>query len=150
MSSCKKETNYGFWIGLDNKTDKELKVNVYPKSKFVNGEQYQVSSNNGYSEMKFTINPNGSENLYQSDKLDYKPELLLEELFDSISIEIKLDTTIVIKFKPNLVENYTQNMYSENSNWYFTLKEGSERTNLSSAPFEIHDYQFEIKKEEIK
>jgi hypothetical protein len=56
----------------------------------------------------------------------------------------------VIKFRPESVENYSRNMYAKNSIWHFILKEGSERTSLSSIPFEIQDYQFEIKEEEIR
>ena len=150
ISSCKKETNYGFWIGLNNMTNEEIQVIVFPKSEFINGYKYQVSSYNDYSDMEFTINPNKSESLYQSNKLEKEPEMLLKEIFDSVIIVIELDSTVIIKFQPESVENYEKNMYSENSIWKFTLKEGSEKTNFSSTPFEIHDYQFEIKEEEIK
>lgn len=150
ISSCKKETNYEFWIGLNNMTNKEIQVTVFPKSEFINGNKYQISTYNDYSDMEFTINPNESENLYQSNKLEQEPEMLLKEIFDSVIIVIELDSTVIIKFQPESVENYKENMYSENSIWKFTLKEGTEKTNLSSTPFEIHDYQFEIKEEKIK
>ena len=150
ISSCKKETNYGYWIGIHNRTTKEIQVKVFPKSELIKGDQYNISSYNDFSDMVFTIAPNETENLYQSAKLDYEPELLLKEIFDSIAIEIKLDSTVVIKFRPESVENYSRNMYAKNSIWHFILKEGSERTSLSSIPFEIQDYQFEIKEEEIR
>ena len=150
ISSCNKETNYEFWIGLNNMTNKEIQVTVFPKSEFINGYKYTISTYNDYSDMEFTINPNESENLYQSDKLEQEPEMLLKEIFDSVIIVIELDSTVIIKFQPESVENYEQNMYSENSIWKFTLKEGTEKTNLSSTPFEIHDYQFAIKEEKIK
>lgn len=149
MSSCKKETTYTLRIGIDNVTTDELQVKVFPKSEFVNGDMYKASSWDDFSDMEFTLHPNGYENLFESTKLDYEPQILLAEIFDSLTIEISIDTVLIIKFKPDSVENYGSNMFSENSTWTYELLQGSERTNLSSHPFEISDYKFEINQDDI-
>jgi len=149
ISSCKKETNYTFRIGITNLTSKEISVKVYPRSEFIKGDLYQISSYGDFSKMEFDIQPNASEGLYETTKLDYEPQLLLAEIFDSLTIKITLEKELVIKFKPDSVENYKLNIFSDNPTWTYNLLEGSQRTNLSSKPFVIYNYNFEILEDDL-
>ena len=149
ISSCKKETNYLFRIGIDNLTNNDILVKVYPKSQFIKGALYKISSSDDFSEMEFTIQPNFSKTLFETTKLDYEPQMLLAEIFDSLTINVMLETELIIKFKPDSVKNYKINMFSDNSIWTYNVLEGSERTNFSSHPFEIYNYNFEILENEF-
>lgn len=150
LSSCKKETNYMLRIGIDNQTNKAIFVKVYPKSQFIKGEFYIISSYDDLSEMEFTIQPNSSKTLFETTKLDYEPQMLLTEIFDSLTLNVTLETALIIKFKPDSVENYKINMFSDNSIWTYNVLKGSERTSFSSHPFEIYNYNFEILENEFE
>lgn len=140
--SCKKETNYLFRIGINNLTGTQILVKVYPKSQFTRGDLYKISSYDDFSEMKFNVQPNTIETLYEITNLDCELQNLLTKIFDSLTISVMHERELIINFKPNFVENYKINMFSNSSIWTYDIHTGKEKTNFSSYPFEIHNYIF--------
>jgi len=147
LTSCKEDTKYTYVIAISNLTNNQLQLKVFPKSKNIERQLYQVSSYGDFSDMEFTLHSNDSKTLFTSAKLDYVPQQLLAEIFDSLSISI--DSGLVIKFRPDSVENYKINMFSENSTWTYKKLEGGNPTSFRRNPTVIYFYEFEIKQENI-
>jgi hypothetical protein len=147
FTSCKEDTKYSYSIAISNLTNKQLQIKVFPKPQYIKRQMYQVSSYGDFSDMEFTLQANASKTLFQSTNLDYVPQQLLAEIFDSLSISI--DSGLIIKFKPDSVENYKINMFSGNSLWTYKKLEGGNPTSFRRNPTVTYFYEFEIKQENI-
>ena len=147
FTSCKEDTKYTYVIAINNLTNKQLQIKVFPKSQYIKRQMYQVSSYGNFSDMEFTLQSNDSKTLFESTKLDYVPQQLLAEIFDSLSIS--MDSGLVIKFRPDSVENYKINMFSGNSIWTYKRLDGGNPTSFRRNPTVIYFYEFEIKLENL-
>ena len=146
LYSCKKESYNEMRILISNSLDTTIQVHLYPKPAYVRGDVYDVSSiGGGYAPMTFSISKNMHEYLYYTDNINISPQNLTSQIFDSIIINVNIDSAIVIKFTPDHSIHYSTNMFAPNSTW---ILKNDKRVESSRTTY-IHDYSFEIKEIEV-
>ena len=150
IASCKKDTYYELRIGITNMTNKDFQVTLFPKPQYIHGDLYKSSTDGGgYSLMEFSLLSNDSKVIYSTTELDYAPNKLLNEVFDSLIINTNIDSALIIRFKPYLVDNYKTNMYNNSTSWTYKMIDTHEKTNFTSNHVVIYDYKFDIKNDSI-
>lgn len=82
--------------------------------------------------------------IYVSGDLKKEPYILASEIFDSIHIVAIGNKQTEIKFSPDKVVGYPENLYDENSAWLFEVRNFDLQTQFKSNPVESHDYIFVI------
>lgn len=146
--SCKEKTNYQLRIFIKNETDTNLKLSLFPKAEYMNGSLYYFSENgNGFRHTDFEIAPDLEQDLYTTSDLKILPNELVEKVFNSIQISPINGNEISLKFSPETVVGYTENLYKVTSDWIYELRNFDLQTMLSSHPVESHDYIFVISKD---
>lgn len=154
--SCKETVSESLDILLHNSTDSLIHVTLYPKAEYRSGYLYRkAEGSGGYNETVFSLPPNNKGYydwegvLYASLNLDMKPYTLASNVFDSIHISLAAKKDVILKFTPEKVAGYSENIFSENSMWDYKV----ERTNspdMSSRNFQIHNcYIFSILEDKI-
>ena len=131
FSSCREKTDYELQIGIDNLTEEELHFQVLPKTKYADGEDdYKFTYDGSIRGTLFSIPSDYAETLFITDNMNYKPQGLLSDVFDSLIITINTGTAFKIKFNPDGCENYRTNMFAENTNWIYTKIKDNRPTNF--------------------
>ena len=147
LISCKKETRYQMQILIKNETEAKQSIQVFPKSAYLMANNVVWYMNSGlgdgdYGKTEFEIDQGDSESLFLSSDVNQKPYELVLRIFDSIYV-IQSDSNI-IKFYPDTMVAYTENIFFENTTWEYKKVNSSEKTNFSSQPIEGHNYSFVI------
>lgn len=76
-------------IILENRTENDMEVQLFPKSPYDHGEFYQFRDYlTGYRFPYFTINPNRAKEFFISNQIDTEPYRLAQKGFDSIYIAV--------------------------------------------------------------
>ena len=146
--SCEEKTNYQLRILIKNETDTNLKVSLFPKAEYMNGSLYYFSENGkGFRHTDFEIAPDLEEDLYTTSDLKILPNELVEKVFNSIQISPINGNEIALKFSPEAVVGYTENLYKATSGWIYELRNFDLPTMGSRHPVESHDYIFVISKD---
>ena len=150
--SCKEKTNYQLQIFLKNDTDSEITVTLYPKDEYKVGDLYYdfCSFGGGSRNTVFNIDTKMEQELYISDVLDNEPYLLAKQVFDSIHITFAGKTEPGIKFSPEKVTGYPDNLYSQNSDWTYEKRQYAFITMFQTNLTESEDYIFIITANEKK
>jgi hypothetical protein len=126
LTSCKEKdhTSYYTFISVANRTDFEIKVNLYPKHEYLMGELlYKAGTlSGGYSMKNFSLNESDSmwynkRDLYFADNINLKPTSLINAIFDSIKIFIQDPDSTIIKFTNTNSIPYALNPYQNDSIW---------------------------------
>ncbi len=162
-NACDEETSYELEIGINNKTEYKLKVEVFPKEEYLcstTNHLYSASSGSGYADRIFTLEVTEHETiygahyqpLYTTHKLNYTPTELTRKIFDSIMITVNIgvDSTIMMKFREIGSINYKINMYASDSNWVYEKIKGEHPNNFNRNPYIDYRYTFEIKTDFIE
>ncbi|HET6558671.1 MAG TPA: hypothetical protein VFG54_15230 [Prolixibacteraceae bacterium] len=145
MASCKKDTTYQMQILIKNNTDNTLKVTLFPRTKYMDGNLYDSSDiGGGYAQTTFDIESNSQEGLYISGNLNQKPYNLAKEVFDSIRIISDQNETGMMRFSNDQAVGYPDNLFSDQSTWDFEKRNVNLHTQFSAHPVESHDYTFVI------
>jgi len=145
LYSCKEKTSYQLRILIKNETETSLKLSLFPKAEYLNGSLYYFSENgNGFRHTDFEIAPDLEQDLYTTSDLKILPNELVEKVFNSIQISPANGNEIELKFSPETVVGYTENLYKVTSDWIYELRNFDLQTQLSSHPVESHDYIFVI------
>ena len=130
FAACKK-TNENLQILIQNRTDSIIHITLYPKTEYLSasGILYRLSDDgsSGSTETKFSLQPNyGSDDwnevIFISRNLDAKPYTLVSKVFDSVYITLPSKDNFIIKFTPENVTGYSENIFSKNSTWNFETK----------------------------
>lgn len=147
--SCKEEVTESLQIVIQNKTDYDLVVKLYPKSEFLSSSLYRISDiGGGHSETQFTLPPSDNyyewnEVIYVSYDLNIQPHTLTEKVFDSIFISSEfMDDTIV--FTKENVRGYSENLFEESSFWNYEIWEDYLHDMGGNNPQLYHCYNFSI------
>ena len=148
-TSCFKEiVNERVDILIHNRTDSLIHVTLYPKrTASTTPDLYLMCDDGcGYQQTKFYLPSNNQKILFRSNDLSVEPYTLAAKAFDSIYIS---STNILIKFLHEDVTTYSENIFSENSTWNFSIEEYHARTQFTKIITWAHTYRFLILKEKI-
>lgn len=136
--ACEKNKSYNYHIGIENLTDTQLDFTLYTiESKNID---YYISTFpfDGTSPKEFTLLPNNPKDLYTTSIEITNPNFLIAEIFDSIKINV--DSTLIIKFKPDQVENYRINIFTDNTNWSYFEREIENKGNFGTIGISVDIY----------
>ena len=124
---------------------------MYPKPEYCHGDLYKMSSiGSGYTEKSYALTSKNQKNLYYSDNYSISPQELLAQIFDSVDIMVKLDTTITIKFNAKSLQHYTQNIFSSSSIWTLHCYDESRATSGSKQIIHVRSFEYSVIKDSIK
>ena len=121
LVSCNKQDEETLHIIILNETDVSIDITLYPKKDFwgESGDTYRFSDiRNVYRYTSFSLWRGNYMELFTSSNLDINPYVLAAKVFDSILISIP-DKDVSIKFTHSSVTGYSENLFSEYSNWNF-------------------------------
>ena len=147
--SCKEETSYRMQILLKNETDSKQTVQLFPKSEYLMDDRndfymYSDLGNGDYGDKYFDIVQDESNSIFITKDSNQEPYDLALRVFDSIYIIPSNEDKTIMKFYPDTVIGYTENLFDKNSVWDFEKRNYNEPTNFSQNPVESHDYTFVI------
>ncbi len=138
FSACEKNKSYNYHIGIENLTDTQLDFTLYTIAS-KNLDYYNSTSPfYGTSPKEFSLIPNNSKDLYTTSTEITNPNFLIAEIFDSIKINV--DSTLIIKFKPDQVENYRINIFTDNANWSYFEREFENKGNYGTLGISVDIY----------
>lgn len=146
FGSCREENPRQLQILIKNELGSKIKVTVYPKDEFLAGYYYDFCSFiSGYKNTAFDIDPQEEEILYITDDLGAEPYELSTLVFDSIHITLNNKFEPGIKFSPEEVIGYPENLFSQNSNWTYKKRNYIDNpAQYEITPTEFDDYTFSI------
>jgi len=147
LVSCNEETQYRTEIILENNTNYNIDVTVFPKPDYAFHENgYKAWDDDGsYSSNNFIIKANDFNWLFVTKNMDIEPYQFINNIFDSIHVVINNEFQTKIIFKPNTVINYPDNPFSEDSQWNFEVVEGDEPDMFHQNPVQSDCYTFIIR-----
>ena len=147
-TSCKKEAEYTYQMGIKNLIDRPIEVRVFPNKQ--HKVFYENPVNSSYSNLEFTIEANQYGKLFSTNKADFIPSQSLSEILDSLTIKINFQSTVTIRFKPNYFEHYNTNIFSDNSNWTNETVEWVEKRDIRKTHIVEYIHKFEIKQDNLR
>jgi len=150
--SCKQTVREELHILIQNRTNDTVHVTLFPKEDI--GGLYPVCFGcGGHKLTKFDIYPitfyDYDNVIFTTHDLDINPYILASKAFDSIHISFANKEDVIIKFAHESVTGYSENIFTENSTWYFEIVEGEEPTQFRKNPCIYHWYVFEILEDKI-
>lgn len=153
-TSCKEIEREELQIIIQNRTDNPIHISLYPKGDI--GGLYPICDGcGGHKTTEFALNPNNNDRYYWNEvifttsDLNIKPYTLAAKVFDSIYISTANKDNVIIKFTHENVIGYSENIFSENSNWDFRMLRWSEPTQFRKNPVKYHQYKFMILEDKI-
>ena len=136
-------------IRLKNETDSKQTVQLFPKSEYLMENRkdlymYSDLGNGDYGDKYFDIESGESKSMFTTIDLNQKPYDLALKVFDSIYVFPSNKSKTIIKFYPDAVIGYSENLFDEHSIWIFKVRNYDEPTNFNRNPGESHKYSFVI------
>jgi len=136
-------------ILIKNETDSKQTVKLFPKSVYFIDDRndfymYSDLGNGDYGDKYFDIVQNESKSIFITKDLNQEPYDLALRIFDSIYIIPSNEDKTIMKFYPDTVIGYTENLFDKNSVWDFEKRNYNEPTNFSQNPVESYDFTFVI------
>lgn len=132
LASCKKKVREELQILIQNKTDTHMEVTLFPVVE-TTPTVYPVCKGCGANmNSKFILPPHdGSETIYcdcermvfSTNDLNIEPYALVRAAFDSIRICLPDKDSVIIRFTPEKVTGYSENIFAENAAWDFRIVE---------------------------
>ena len=146
---CKETVNENLQVLIQNGTESTIHVRLYPKVK--SGQLYPICEGCGSKKMtEFTLySPNWNEVIFTAGNLDIEPYTLAAKAFDSIYISFTNKNNIIIRFTPETVTGYVENIFTENSTWTFRIEEWNRHTQFCPNPQRDCRYSFIISEDKI-
>jgi len=151
--SCESHKSEELEILIQNRTDSLIHIILYPKVK--TGGLYPICDGcGGHKETEYSLNPNVDESclwgevVFTSSDLSIKPHILATKGFDSIYISTRNKDNVIIKFTPENVTGYSENIFAENSIWDYKIW-GRDQSDSRVSIVNAHCYIFPILKDEI-
>ncbi|HRS43772.1 MAG TPA: hypothetical protein P5088_03600, partial [Tenuifilum sp.] len=142
LFSCKEKKEYQLQIIVKNKTNHTLTFKLFPKQEYMSGELYDFSEiGSGHRNTEFQLEANAEMELFIVDELNVEPHTLTQKVFDSIYVT-SIYNHHLIKFSPQSVYGYSENLYTENSNWTLEHRNYDLPTNFQKSHVESSDYIF--------
>ncbi len=145
ITSCNEEIRYETQINIENNTNYNIEVTLFPKSEYVHGTLYKFSDiGGGYNPIIFISNPNSENYLFITKNMDIEPYMIAQNIFDSIYVKLDNEVQTEIIFKLDTVVNYSENIFSPNSHWDFEKVEYDMQDMFNENPVVADCYTFVI------
>lgn len=147
--SCKEETNYLMQIKIKNESGNMQTVQLFPKSGYLIDNmdglyKYSDLGNGDYGDKYFDLDQDKSKSIFMTSDINQEPYNLALKIFDSIYIISSNEDKTIIKFYPDTVIGYTENLFDNNSIWSYEKRNYDEPTNFKRNPSESYEYTFVI------
>ena len=141
FTSCRESTHDMMQLLIKNDTNSELTIHLYPKQDQMYGTMYKDEK--WHYRDTLILLPSGSDTTIYTTYEQLKPNELAAQVFDSIDIVSSNQNVTTLKFAPDTVIAYSENLYQSNSFWiYGTYKEYG--STLGEATDVYHNYTFRI------
>ena len=141
--SCNEEKEYCLQILLENKTEYECNIILFPKPDYIEGSYYRFADfGTGYNPTNFIIYKDNDNTLFITKNIEIEPYNLARQVFDSIHVIIDDNLQDKIVFKVDTVINYSDNLFSPNSQWNYKRIEAIEPDMFNENPVVIDNYTF--------
>jgi hypothetical protein len=147
--------NENLQILIQNRTDSLIHITLFPKAEYLSGNLYLHSEGgSGYNSTEFSLLPNNegyynwSEVLFVSGDLNIEPQILAAKVFDSIYVNSKNEDSVIMKFTHEAVTGYSENIFTKNSTWDFSIEEADISTSTKKMVIQ-HCYKFVILENKI-
>ncbi len=151
ITSCKEKTSYELGLLIKNNTGDNINVNIFAKGEDLPKGLYPISDfGGGYYKSFFELYSKDSKYIYCSDNLKQKPFDLVFKIFDSIHIRSVKDDKLLIRFLPDTVIGYSENIFSVDSKWNYEIIDSDMPTNFRRNPVKLHNYTFTISEDKYK
>jgi hypothetical protein len=82
--------------------------------------------------------------MFVTTNIELEPYDLVLKIFDSIYVIPSSEGKAIIKFYPDIVVGYTENLFNRNSVWNYKKRNFDEPTNFDQNPVESYEYTFVI------
>ncbi len=147
--SCKEKTSYRMHILVKNDTDCKQTVQLFPKSYYLKENRndlymYSDIGNGDFGDKCFEIEEGKSNTIFISSDFKLEPSELAMRVFDSIFIIPSNEDKALIKFYPDTVLGYSDNLFDSMSIWEYEKYNYDEPNNFNRNPVESYDYSFVI------
>jgi len=135
---------------IENKSDNKFSIELFPKNEHLYNDLYKFCDfGGGYRGTTFELEENNEIEIYISSDLNIKPYSKVTEVFDSIHISGFEGTNHRIRFSPDMVIGYEENLFSGESIWEMETRNYDLPTSFQKNPVESSDYIFAISKEKV-
>lgn len=155
LISCKEETSYRMQLRVKNETDSKQTIELFPKTDYLMANRndlymYSDIGNGDFGDRIFELGVGDDKFIFITSDLEFEPHKLLEEVFDSIFIVPFNENTTMMKFYPDSVVGYSENMFDNNAIWIYELRNYDEPDNFNQNPVESREYNFVISKDKYR
>jgi hypothetical protein len=99
---------------------------------------------NGYYNCEFSLDSSEQRELYHSPDISLEPHSLTKQVFDSIIVFSKANSSVNIVFCPAVVIGYNKNLFSSSTYWTYEVKNQNLATMFRLNPHEFHEFTFHI------
>lgn len=156
--SCDK-TRSEMRIIINNETNVELKVQLFPNDEYLNtgGYSYWFSAiGSGSRPNELVLGIDGGqvwpkdEVLYYTDDLSISAANLVKQVFDSVHITFSDEQESIIRFTHSAVSGYAKNLFTDEGAWTYELENYDDPVGLSITHVEANEYTFTFKEENIE
>lgn len=149
LTSCKEKTSYNMQILLKNNTDGELTVQLFPRSDYqINNREdlykYSDLGNGDYKDKFFEVEPDEAKTLFITADLNQEPYDLVLKIVDSIYVVSSDEEIAAMRFYPDSVIGYTENIFAANCTWDYEKRNYDEPDSFNQNPGESHNFTFII------
>ncbi len=149
FSACNEKTSYRMEILIKNETGSKQTVQLFPKPEFLmknRSDLYMYSDlgNGDYGDKDFDIEQNKSNWIFITTDLNQEPYNLALKIFDSIYVVPSNENNTIMKFYPDSVIGYSENLFDETSTWIYEKINYDEPDNFNQNPVESNEYTFVI------
>ena len=152
-SSCK-ETGEGLCISIQNRTEDDIHITLFPKELVTEGTYLHGDVGSGAALNKFVLYPHRwrgdwNEVLFTTKNLKIEPYQLASRVFDSIYIRRVNEVDVILKFTPEKATGYSENLFSEQSAWKLEIREEADRHFFHQEVYREYVYRFLILEDKI-
>lgn len=149
LISCKEETSYRMELIVKNETDSKQTIELFPKTDYLKKNRndlymYSDLGNGDFGDKFFEIGVGDNKSIFITSNLEFEPHVLVEKVFDSIFIVPFNENKTMMKFYPDSVVGYIENLFDDNATWIYELRNYDEPDNFNQNPVESHEYRFVI------
>lgn len=145
LVSCKEDTTYQMQLIIENTTDHQLTIELFPKNEYLQNDLYKFCDfGGGYRETTFDLATNHEIEIFISSDLNVQPHAKATAVFDSIHISNYKGEETKIRFSSDQVVGYDENLFSEESTWIMKIRNYESPTSFQHNPVESNNYIFTI------
>jgi len=150
LVSCRETKEETLQILIQNKTEYTIYVTLFPVGGGISYLQcVDCGEGGGRRNAEFNLQPHNTEFFLMALDVNIRPYTLVSMAFDSIHMMLGNKDSVTIKFTPEEVVGFSENIFSENSIWYFEKVKGDPLPGLQRGSSWLHRYSFVISENRI-